>query len=64
MNDKMKSPIISDVEPIEEMIEELKDVLNHLNEKNKQSEEMIDKLHALPVSNADIAMVLDVLFGE
>jgi SOS response regulatory protein OraA/RecX len=64
MNDKIKSPIVSDTESIEEMIEELKDVLDHLNEKNKQSAEMIDKLHALPVSDKDIAMVLEVLFGE
>jgi ferritin len=64
MNDKMKSPIVSDVKPIEEMIKELKDVLDHLNEKNKQSAEMINKLHALSVSDSDIAMVLEVLFGE
>jgi predicted dienelactone hydrolase len=64
MNDKMKSPIVFDTESIEERIEELKDVLNHLKEKNKQSAEMIDKLHALPILDEDIAMVLEVLFGE
>ena len=60
----MQSPIISDTQSIEEMIDELKAVLDHLNEKNKQSAELINKLHALSVSDEDIAMVLEVLFGD
>ena len=59
----IQAPIIIDTEPIEEMLNELKDVLNLLNKVNEHSAELINKLHDLPIPRDDIAMVLEVLFG-